>query len=109
MPITKDTNFVLRKWKCPVLSARARSDGDPGARRPEGRPVRRFQHGSEYLKVFGKFEKDAKKGWLILDEHYDTIQPFKERLYQDAKFGADVRAMIIERMIKSGELLQEKG
>jgi hypothetical protein len=66
-----------------------------------------FNTVSEYLKAFGKFEKDAKKGWVILDEHYDTIGPFKERLYQDHKFGAGVRSMIIDRMIKDGSLLSE--
>ena len=109
MPIAKDTTFVLRKWKCPVLSAEGKFTMATQAH--GGLKVGQcddFNTVSEYLKVFGKFEKDAKKGWVILDQHYDTIQPFKERLYQDAQFGANVRSMIIERMIKSGDLLQEK-
>ena len=66
-----------------------------------------FNTVSEYLKAFGKFEKDAKKGWVILDQHYDTIEPFKAKLYEDEKFGADVRGMIVERMVKNTELTQE--
>ena len=67
-----------------------------------------FNTVSEYLKAFGKFEKDAKKGWVILGEHYDTIEAFKTKLYDDPAFGASVRKMIIDRMAEAGELLQSQ-
>jgi recombination protein RecA len=109
MPVIKDTKFVLGKWKCPVLNA---SGTFQMVTLPHnGLKVGQcddFNTVSEYLKAFGKFQKGEKKGWVILDEPYDTIAPFKVRLHEDEKFGAEVRAMIINRMVKSGELLQEK-
>ena len=80
MPVIKDTKFVLSKWKCPMLNA---SGTFQMATLPhKGLKVGQcddFNTVSEYLKAFGKFEKDEKKGWVILDEHYDTIAPFKDR------------------------------
>ena len=108
MPVIKDTKFVLAKWKCPVLT-----EGGtfqlvmvPHGGLKVGQ-CDDFNTVSEYLKAYGQFEKE-KKGWLILGEHYDTIAPFKKKLYEEAKFGSSVRAMIIERNVKTNELLQEK-
>jgi recombination protein RecA len=108
MPVIKDTKFVLSKWKCPILTeggtfqmAMVSHNGLQVGQCDD------FNTVSEYLKAFGKFEKDAKKGWLILDQHYDTIAPFKAKLYEDEKFGTAVRGMIVERMVKNTELTQE--
>jgi recombination protein RecA len=108
MPVIKDTKFVMSKWKCPILS-------EGGTFQMAMVPHNGLKVGqcddfntvSEYLKAFGKFEKDAKKGWVILDQHYDTIAPFKAKLYEDEKFGTAVRGMIVERMVKNTELTQE--
>ena len=79
MPVIKDTKFVMSKWKCPILT-------EGGTFQMAMVPHNGLKVGqcddfntvSEYLKAFGKFEKDAKKGWVILDQHYDTIAPFKK-------------------------------
>ena len=109
MPVLKDVKFVLDKVKCPVV---ATSGTFQMATLPhKGLKVAQcddFNTVSEYLKAFGQFEKDEKKGWLILGQHYDTIAPFKKRLYLDNKFGSEVRATIIKREIETSELLQEK-
>ena len=54
-------------------------DGDAAARGPEGRPVRRLQHDQRVSEGVGQVREGTKKGWTILDEHYDTIEPFKTR------------------------------
>jgi hypothetical protein len=66
-----------------------------------------FNTVSEYLKAFGMFEKDPKKGWMIFGQHYDTIQPFRDALYADPDFGNTVRQSIVARMLQSGEMLGE--
>jgi hypothetical protein len=63
----------------------------------------------EYLEGFGQFGKNPNgKGWVILGEVYDTIAPFKARVYEDPVFGAKVRKMIIARVV-DGELMEEGG
>jgi recombination protein RecA len=109
MPVIKDTKFVMAKWKCPVLTEGGTFQMVmvPHSGLKVGQ-CDDFNTVSEYLKAFGQFEKDVKKGWLILGEQYDTIAPFKKKIYEDTKFGSAVRAMIIERNAKTNELLQEK-
>jgi recombination protein RecA len=109
MPVIKEVNFVLKKWKCPVLAASGKFEMATQAY--GGLQIGQcddFGTVSEYLKTFGEFQKDAKKGWIICGEHYDTIQPFKTRLYEDAKFGAKIRQKIITTMLNHGVLEGEE-
>ena len=108
MPVGKDTKFVLGKWKCPVLS----SEGTfTMATMPyKGLKVGQcddFNTLAEYLKAFGRFEKDPKKGWIICGEHYDVIQPFRDRVYADAAFGNAVRKEIVDRLLVNDNMLPE--
>jgi recombination protein RecA len=108
MPIKKVTTFAISKWKAPILAASGKFEMVTLAHK--GMPVGfcdDFNTVSEYLKTFGMFDKGEKgKGWVILGDDYPTIQPFKDKLYGDKKFGADVRAAIIERLLKEGGLLE---
>ncbi len=109
MPVKKEVKFVISKWKCPILSAGGTFSM---ATLPhQGLKVGQcadFNTVSEYLKSFGQFEKDAKKGWVILGQHYPVIDEFKTRLYNDPAFGADVRKQIIDKMAQGGDLLQSQ-
>lgn len=110
MPVAKEVNFVIKKWKTPILSA---SGKFTMATQPhKGLQIGQcddFNTVSEYLKAYGKFEKgDKNKGWDIFGEHYDTIAPFKDRLYNEPLFGAGVRQFIIDTMLKQG-VLEEGG
>jgi recombination protein RecA len=103
MPVRKQIKFVLDKWKYPML---ATSGTFSMATLPHcGLKVGQcddFNTVREYLKAFGKFEKAPEKGWMILGEHYDTIDAFKGLLYENDKFGAGVHAFIIDEMVKCG-------
>ncbi|MCO5157904.1 MAG: DNA recombination/repair protein RecA [Aquamicrobium sp.] len=108
MPVAKEVSFVIKKWKTPILAASGRFEM---ATQPhKGLQVGQcddFNTVSEYLKTFGLFDKgDKGKGWLIYGQHYDTIAPFRERLYGDEKFGAQIRRHIISTMLK-GTVLEE--
>ena len=109
MPVKKQVKFLVDKWKCPILNASGTFSMAtiPHANLRVGQ-CDDFNTVSEYLKAFGKFVKDPKKGWLILDEHYPTIEPFKTRLYEDIPFGAAVRENIINRLMSTTTVLQEK-
>jgi recombination protein RecA len=108
MPVKKLVKFIVAKRKCPMLS-------ESGIFSMVTLPHKGLEIGqcddfntvSEYLKTFGQFEKDPKKGWLICGQHYDTIEPFKTKLYVDKVFGNEIRSSIIKRMLESGDLLPE--
>jgi recombination protein RecA len=107
MPVLKEVSFIVKKYKCPILATSGRFEM---ATMPySGLQVGQcddFNTVSEYLKTFGQFQKEEKgKGWQIMGEHYDTIQPFETRLYTDPAFGHDVRQMIIGRMLASGDMI----
>jgi recombination protein RecA len=109
MPVKKLVTFIVAKWKCPILSASGTFAMATMAH--AGLKVGQcddFNTVSEYLKGFGLFEKAEKgKGWKIMGDHYDTIKPFKTKLYTDHDFGQQVRGLIINNMIDGGNLLVE--
>ena len=110
MPVFKETKFVIKKWKVPVLHASGEYDMvtyDHAGFHPG--QCADFNAVAEYLKTFGDFAKDEKKGWLILGEHYPTIEVFKTRYYDDKEFGQKVRQHIVTIMLNKGELLQDGG
>lgn len=108
MPVIKEVSFKIQKWKCPVLCA-------SGMIRMVMLPHGGFTTGqcddfntvSEYLKSFGEFEKDAKKGWHILGTHYPVIKEFEAKLYGDPVFGNAVRAKIIERVFATNKMISD--
>ena len=109
MPVLKEVKFVVKKWKCPILSAGGTFSMATMAH--NGLKIGQcddFNTISAYLKSFGQFQKEEKgKGWQIIGEHYDTIQPFETKLYMDEAFGSKVRQDIINRVLKSGMLVDE--
>ena len=107
LPVLKETNFIVKKWKCPILSVNG--NFSMVTHPHKGLNVGQcddFTQVRGYLEAFGKFQKAEKQGWLILGEHYPTIEPFKTKLYEDKQFGTKVREGIIARML-TGELLLE--
>lgn len=109
MPVAKEVTFVVNKHKCPILYASGKftmvTVPHKGLRVGQSDD---FSSIAEYLKSFGEFEKAEKgKGWVIRGELYDTQAEFKERFYNDEKFGNEIRQYIIDRMMKEGTLIEE--
>jgi recombination protein RecA len=106
MPVRKKVSFIVKKWKYPILSV---SGNFEMATMPHNGLVvgqcDDFNLIKTYLQTFDMFNKDDKKGWNIFGEHYDTIQPFKDRIFDDKVFGEKIRQTIIDRMLKHGSLL----
>ena len=108
MPVMKETTFVLKKWKVPIVSPSGNFDMvmvphnglQPGE-------IDDINTVAAYLKEYGQLEK-TKKGWTALGEHYATLEAFKTRLYEDKDFGAEVRAAIIARVVAEGALPPEE-
>ena len=110
MPVLKETKFVIKKWKCPILHASGEYEmvTYPHAGFVPGQ-CEDFNAVSEYLKAWGEFTKDEKKGWNILGVHYPVIEAFKSKFYGDKTFGGMVRQHVVEIMLNQGELLQDGG
>lgn len=108
LPVIKEINFIMKKWKAPIIAA-------SGKMEMVMIPHNGFQSGevddwktvSEYLKNFDQFNKKegSKGGWIILDEEYPTMQAFKDRLFKDKTFGQEVRTAIIQRVLQDGNML----
>ena len=111
MPVIKETKFIIRKWKCPVLHASGEYDMVTFAHAGlQPGQCADFNAVAEYLKTFGEFAKAEKgKGWTILGTHYDTIDVFKAKFYEDQVFGTKVRQKVIGVMLNQGEVLEEGG
>ena len=104
MPVIKETTFVLKKWKVPIINPNGKFDmvmvPHDGLQPGETDDLNTV---CAYLKEFGQMEK-VKAGWEILGETYPTIDKFRARTYEDKDFGAEVRAAIIARVVAEGTL-----
>ena len=110
MPIMKEINFIVRKWKCPILTdngkinmvTHAHKGLEPGQSADYGRVL-------DYLRSFGEVEDQKGKGWKILGEVYPKQDDFKAKFYGDRAFGDQVRAHVITTIANLGELVEEGG
>jgi len=109
MPVAKEVNFVVNKFKVPILSVSGRFEMVTMAH--DIYKVGQCKDHTtikEYLQAFGEFASDGKKGWNIMQRHYDKQSEFFSRLYKDETFGHEVRQHIITKLL-SGELVEPEG
>lgn len=105
-PIAKEVSFSIKKHKVTIVSK-------TGMFKMITLPHDGFKIGesndlntiSTYLEKFGFYEKDAKKGWLILDELYPTQKAFEDRFKKDRVFAAGIREAVIGRVLSDHEEL----
>lgn len=102
-PVRREVNFMLKKTKIPILADEGKFEmvtfPYDGLRIGETDDINTI---TNYLKEFGAMEK-SKKGWDILGVEYPTIQAFKDRVYTDRIFGAEIREALIQRMLEEKE------
>jgi len=108
MPVIKEVQFVIKKWKCPIHTAGGKVEMimQPyhGLRPGQCDDLGLIQ---EFLVGYGEWGKGEKgKGWVIAGEQYDTQDQWKKRMLADAEFAAALRRRIIVREL-DGELLDE--
>ena len=109
MPVGKSVDFVVKKWKVPILSASGHFDmvtvPNSGLNVGETNDINTVL---QYLKDLGECEKAEKgQGWVIAGDTYPTQDEFKKRLYNDKNFGAEVRAAVIDAVLNQSSLLEE--
>lgn len=107
MPVIKDVQFVLKKWKVPVLAANGRFEmamiPHDGLRVGE---CDDFSTVKSYLEGLDLFDKTSGKkgGWTICGEDYPTQQAFKDRLVNEPTWAAEFREALIKRLLAEGAL-----
>lgn len=105
LPAYKEINAVLQKWKVPVvaLSSVYNIAVIPGCPVPVG-ACEDFNTVKGYLEDYGWLQKGDKKGWVLFDEAFDTLQPIRDKLF--SKDGISIRAKIIERVRATTQLIE---
>jgi recombination protein RecA len=109
LPSSKEVSVIVKKFKCPILNLNCKFEmvTIPNNGLKIGQ-CNDFSSIKDYLNNFGSFEKADKKGWMILDQHYPLIEDFKKKVYGDAKFGAEVRDAIIQRLLAESLIVPDE-
>jgi recombination protein RecA len=104
MPVRKETQFVVEKWKVRVAAVNGRFE-------MAMLPHNGLQIGecedwptiSGMLKSLGLLTKAEKGGgWLMYDETYPTLSAARERMTTDKVFSMGVRKALIEAAMENG-------
>jgi recombination protein RecA len=106
MPTIKEVSFIIKKWKVPVLATEGKFEMAMIAH--DGLEVGACDDWnaiSSMLKDNGQLEKST-KGWMALEVEYPTLQAFRDKLYGDSAFLAEVRQALIARALADGKLLE---
>ncbi len=105
MPVRKETNFTIKKFKVPITSATGMFDlvVYPHDNLDIGETAD-YSTIKSYLDNFNGIVKD-KKGWVIFGELYPTQDVFRKRIYADKEFGAAVRKAIIDKVMSTAGAL----
>lgn len=109
MPVLKETQFIIRKWKTPILATH-------GMYQMVTVPHGGFTVGEcqdvnavlGYMKQCGVLEKieGYKGGWKLMGEEYKTLDPIKKRLVEDKEWGLGIRSGVIKTMMAGGEIIE---
>jgi len=107
MPVAKEVNFIVKKWKCPILRSSGKFEmvtiAHKGLKPGQSDD---FNLVKADLESFGLWVKNDKKGYTGLGEQFDTIQAFKDKLYGDPEYGAEIRENLILKMLASSGLIE---
>jgi len=110
MPVIKKSSFIIRKWKVPIVAASGEYDMSmihhKGLQPGE---CDDFNAIVQYLKDFGQMEKAPKGGWMILEEHYPTIDKFEYYLTTNPSYNVELRSAIIARVLEEGVVTKGGG
>lgn len=109
MPVRKEVTFIIKKWKCPILSVNGKFEMVTYPHK--GLVIGQCDDAGTiqaYLEDWGEWTKD-KKGWKILDTLYKTQAEFFERFYQDSEFGNALRQAVVAKLMTDNEMLVTGG
>jgi recombination protein RecA len=108
MPLYKEVNCVIQKWKCPILAVSSvfkmqmlHANGqDPGY-------VKDWNTVQAYMKELDYLAKGEKGGWVMSGDTYPTLEACQEALYSNEEFLQSMKASIISELIDKGGIKAE--
>ena len=103
MPIAKETQFVLEKWKVPIVAANGMFT--MVTRAHDGLQVGEcddWNTVAAQLKNLGLLVKGEKGGWLLCDAPYPKLEACKAKMLDDKKYALAVKKALIERAVADG-------
>ncbi len=109
LPVRKEISFILKKWKCPILSMNGKLEmitiAHTGLKPGEVKDFNTLCHYLKAMQLMVKKEKGG--GWSILGEDYKTIEEFGKALDGDPKWSTDVRVALIAKIVDGSTTLDE--
>lgn len=108
MPIAKQTDIVIQKWKVPILNTAIKYDMVTIPHK--GLVVRQtdcWNTVEKLLRSMGHLDKAEGKagGWVMFEEHYPTLVAARDRFYADAEFRSNVLAYLIQEGLQDDDIL----
>lgn len=110
MPAWKHTNFVIQKWKVPILSTNGEYKMqmvDSKLNNRRAGYVRDWPTVSTYLKELDYLSK-TKTGWLMFGNEFSTLDAAAAALYADKPLLIEAKQTIIKEMLARGTLEPSK-
>ncbi len=103
LPVLKETNFTIKKFKVPITSASGvfQLVVHPHSNMAIGETAD-WSTIKAYLNDLGAMVKSPDgKGWLIIHQPYPTQEAFRKKVYEDKTFGRNVRLAIINKVMST--------
>lgn len=109
MPVRKEVNFVVKKFKIPLLAASGKFEM---ATMPHGALKVGQCHDAPtiktFLEVFGEWEQ-VKGGWKVWGAEYKTQKDWSAKLYGDTDYGAKLRHYVTQRALEENSMIPAQG
>lgn len=104
MPLYKEVNCIIQKWKCPILAVNAvfkmqmlHALGNRPGFVSDWNTLQAYMKELEYL---SKVEKGS--GWVMHGDHYPTLDACREALYATPLLLQETKATIIAELLEKG-------
>jgi recombination protein RecA len=109
LPVSKEVQFVLEKWKVPVVAANGKFE--MAMRAHNGLEIGECDDTNTILgilKTMGHMAKAEKTGYVLFGETFPTVTAIKEKFATDKVFSNHVRKKLIEIAVAAGGIPSEK-
>jgi recombination protein RecA len=111
LPVYKECNVIVKKWKVPILSMNAEykmqmiaAGGNPAGFVADWNTIAAYMKELDYLSKAGPKPGD---GWLMNGTKYQTLEQCKETLYGDIGLLQSMKSALIAEMLDKGESTAE--
>lgn len=105
MPVAKETTFIVRKWKCPIMATNGAYIMATLAH--DGLQIgdcNDFNTVVGYLKQVDLLKKMPKGGWVLGDMSWPTLEAMKVEVYNDVDLWLGVKTGLVKKLMEQSTL-----